>query len=89
MEEKNLEALRREIDDIDDAMVRLYVRRMNAVRQVAAYKQAHAVPVRDAARERCVLERAAKTAGALDAQGAKALLRLLMRQSRTAQERAL
>lgn len=59
----DLEALRKEITAIDDALVPLFCRRMAAAGQVAAYKQAHGMPVLDAAREEKVLARVADLAG--------------------------
>ena len=45
------------INEADAAMADLFCRRMAAVKQVAAYKQAHGLPILDEARERAVLER--------------------------------
>ena len=46
-----LEAYRREIDAIDGELTRLFLRRMEVTGRVGAYKQAHGLPVLDAARE--------------------------------------
>ena len=54
-----LEEARKIISEVDDEMASLFVRRMRAVEQVAAYKQAHGLPVLDAAREEQVLRRGA------------------------------
>lgn len=56
-EESLLAQARREIDAIDAEMAALFCRRMDAVRRVAAYKQAHGLPVLDAAREDAVVEK--------------------------------
>ncbi|MEG1176173.1 MAG: prephenate dehydratase domain-containing protein [Ruthenibacterium sp.] len=50
-----LAAARTEIDTVDKEMALLFCRRMDAVRQVAAYKKAHGIPVLDASREESVL----------------------------------
>ena len=50
-QENELEQARREIDAVDAEMAALFCRRMDAVRRVAAYKQARGLPVLDASRE--------------------------------------
>lgn len=55
MEENALDAARREIDTIDAEMAALFCRRMDAVRDVIAYKMAHGLPVLDASREEAVI----------------------------------
>ena len=57
-----LEAYRREIDAIDGELTRLFLRRMEVTGRVGAYKQAHGLPVLDAAREKDVLARKAELA---------------------------
>lgn len=47
----DLEKARKEINEADRGIAELFVRRMNAVKQVAAYKKEHGLPVYDAARE--------------------------------------
>ena len=56
----DLEKARREIDAIDGAMAELFVRRMEAVRTVAAYKQKNGIRVTDLAREREVIRHNAR-----------------------------
>lgn len=48
----DLQDCRREIDRIDRALLSLFAERMAVAAQVAAYKQAHSLPVLDASRER-------------------------------------
>ena len=43
-QENELEQARREIDAVDAEMAALFCRRMDAVRRVAAYKQARGLP---------------------------------------------
>ena len=57
-----LEAYRREIDAIDAELTRLVLRRMEVTGRGGAYKQAHGIPVLDAAREKDVLARKAELA---------------------------
>lgn len=54
-----LENARAEIDAVDEQLAALFERRMAAVLEVAHYKQAHGLPIFDAAREAAVLEKAA------------------------------
>ena len=55
-----LEEARREINEVDKQMAELFVRRMRAAEQVAAYKKEHALPILDAAREAEVVQANAK-----------------------------
>ncbi len=54
-----LKRAREEINEIDGEMAELFLRRMAAVRDVAAYKQARGLPVLDAGREEEVIARGA------------------------------
>ena len=55
-----LEQARVEIDAVDAQLAALFERRMAAVLHVAEYKQAHGLPIYDAAREAAVLDAAAQ-----------------------------
>ncbi len=57
------ENLRREIDEIDDELVKLFVRRMDAAGRMAAVKRESKMPILDPARERSILAKVAKVAG--------------------------
>lgn len=50
-----LEDVRKEIDEIDEQLARLFEKRMQASSEVAQYKIAHDMPVFDAAREKVVI----------------------------------
>lgn len=52
-----LEKARLDINNIDKEMAALFVRRMEAARQVAQYKKEHGLPVEDTAREEAIFER--------------------------------
>ncbi len=51
----DIAALRRELDEIDREMTKLFERRMEVSRRVAEYKRENNVPVLDAGREEQVL----------------------------------
>jgi len=59
----NLEDIRKEINGIDEEMIRLFVRRMKAAEAVAEAKRESGSPVLNPAREREILSNAAKTVG--------------------------
>ena len=52
-----LQQARSVIDEVDAQMAALFVRRMEAVRAIAAYKQERGMPIYDAAREQALLAR--------------------------------
>ena len=52
---ENLEQLRKEIDEIDEAMVKLFERRMGVTDKIGVWKQAHGMPVLDNRRQQAVL----------------------------------
>ncbi len=52
-----LDQARKEINQIDEEMARLFERRMMAVRRIADYKKSNGLPVRDSVREAAVIER--------------------------------
>lgn len=54
---KDIQEARDDIRRADRAIAELFVKRMEAVREVAAYKKARGLPVLDAAQEKRVLER--------------------------------
>ena len=52
-----LQKAREAINSVDEQMAKLFARRMEAVKAIAAYKQEKDLPVMDAEREKAVLER--------------------------------
>ena len=60
----DIKDLRKEIDQIDDELVRLFVKRMGVSAQVADYKKANNLPIYVPAREREILKDVAAKAGA-------------------------
>lgn len=53
---RDLSEIRRDINEIDEEMRKLFVKRMKAVKEVADYKTAHGLPILDSDRERAVVE---------------------------------
>ena len=80
-----LNEIRREIDNIDDQLVKLFVARMEAVGRVAASKRETGKPILDHARERAVLNRVAALAGDDCAPYARALYKQIFDLSRAYQ----
>ena len=58
-----LKDLRNQIDVIDDELVKLFVKRMEASAQVADYKKANNMPIHVPSREREILQKVANKAG--------------------------
>ncbi len=74
-----LDALRREIDDVDDALLGLLARRAEIVKGIAEAKRAAGAPSLDPAREQRVLERLVRRgAGNFPADGVRAVWREIM-----------
>lgn len=87
---RELAQIRRELDEIDREMVKLFERRMTLCREVARTKLAQGKPVLDASREAQVLEsRAAMLADATLTEAVRALYREMMALSRQEQEKLL
>ena len=83
----DLTALRREIDSIDDELIRLFVKRMDVCAQVAEYKKANGLPILMSTREQEKLEDVARKAGPELADYTKQLYTLLFQLSRDYQTR--
>ena len=81
----DLAKVREEINTIDDELVKLFVRRLKAVEQVAAAKQESGAPVLAPEREREVLRTVAEKVGPELENGAKLFFETLMSISRARQ----
>lgn len=81
----NLEQIRQEIDEIDEQLVELFVRRMDCSCRVAEYKRENGLPVFHAAREEAVLQKAEEKAGKYGA-AARQLYSFIMELSRDLQQ---
>ncbi len=85
MKEMEIQELRKEIDEIDRQIVNLYCRRMETAVRIGEEKRKRGLPVRDAERERELLDRVGNMAGKENENGVRALFSLLMAQSRSCQ----
>lgn len=79
---KNLDELRHEINDIDEKLVELFVKRMDVALDVANYKKENGIAVFDGGRERAVLDRVSSLAGGEFGEYADLLYRTVMDLSR-------
>lgn len=79
---KNLDELRHEINDIDEKLVELFVKRMDVALDVANYKKENGIAVFDGGRERAVLDRVSSQAGKELGEYADLLYRTVMDLSR-------
>jgi len=85
----DLTQYRKQIDSVDDEILRLFIERMEIAQEIARYKKARGMPALDAAREREKLARLGERAGA-DMRGyTDRLFSLLMELSRAHQEKIL
>ncbi len=84
-----LEELRKEIDGIDEELVRLFVKRMGVSAQVADYKKSQGRAVQDPSRERQLLERVSDLAGEELESQTRVLYNLIMSLSRSYQNHRL
>ena len=57
MNEDKLASARKEIEEIDREIAQLYLRRLEAVKPIAAYKKEHGLPVFDGKREDDLIKR--------------------------------
>lgn len=83
-----LEEIRGEIDEIDEKLLPLFLRRMECARQVAAVKQKKNLPVFNEEREQEILDGVSKNAGEFGGE-ARILYSDLMAMSRAVQHRLL
>ena len=77
----DLNELRTEINEIDEEILKLFLRRMEVAGRVAEYKKAHHLPIYQPAREQEILESVAQRAGGMGSY-AKALFASLMELSK-------
>jgi len=81
-----IEELRREIDDIDEALIRLLNQRARTAIEVGILKRTARLPLCDVDRERDVLLRVCHAnAGPLDEEAVTKLFRRIIRESRRAE----
>ncbi len=83
----DLSEIRKDIDQIDDELVRLFCARMNLSAQVADYKKANNLPIFVPARERAILQSVAEKAGPEMANYTRVLYSMLFELSRSYQSK--
>ncbi len=54
---RNIEELRKEINDINEQLLALFIRRMHVSKEVAIYKKENALPILDRKREEEILQK--------------------------------
>ena len=86
MENLNLNEIRKEISEINDEMLALFVRRMELSAQVAAYKKANSLPTLDRKREEAILQKVADNTSDEYRQYALQLFKTMMDLSKEYQE---
>jgi chorismate mutase/prephenate dehydratase len=84
-----LSELRKEIDSIDDQLVKLFCQRMDVAARVAEYKKENDLPIYHPAREREKLRDVSEKAGSEMADYARILYATLFELSRSYQEKKL
>ena len=80
---------RKRIDEIDSELIRLLDERMDIVKEIAEYKQAHGLEVFDPAREQEKLEAVGAQSSEETAEGNKALFRFIMDLSKEHQRKMI
>jgi chorismate mutase/prephenate dehydratase len=85
----DIEALRSRINEIDDELAKLFVRRMETALEIAKYKKENNIPVLNRARERDVLNRVTDITGEEMEEYTKILYNTLFDLSRSYQNRFL
>lgn len=85
----NLEEIRLIIDELDQEITALLVKRMDVTNQVAAYKQANGLPVYHPEREKKVIEKVSALAGEEYAQAIAVIYQCMMDESKKNQEKWL
>ena len=81
--------LRNEINQIDEEICRLFVRRMNTAVGIAEYKKEHGLPVLDASRERAVMQKVSDLTGTEFEAYARTLYQTLMDVSKAYQNEVI
>ena len=83
----DLNELRNEINQIDEELLNLFLRRMDASAQVADYKREHNLPIYQPQREREILKKVADQAGPERSGYARVLFSMLMELSKSSQNK--
>ena len=83
----DIQELRKEIDDIDNELVRLFAARMDVAARVADYKKENNLPIYVPSRERAILQDVAQKAGPEMGNYARVLYSMLFELSRSYQRK--
>ena len=83
----DLNELRNEINQIDDELLKLFLRRMDVSAQVADYKKSNGLPIYQPQREREILKKVADQAGPDMGGYARVLFSMLMELSKSSQHK--
>ncbi len=83
----SMDEYRKRINEIDEAIVKLYVERMDTVKAIGEYKKENNLPVRDPVREQKLLERIRELAGEEYESNVDSLYSLILDISRSYQTR--
>ena len=83
----DLSEIRKDIDKIDEELVRLFCQRMNLSAKVADYKKANNMPILVPARERAILQKVAEMAGPEMGNYTRVLYSMLFELSRSYQSK--
>ena len=86
---KTLQELRVEIDDIDEQMTSLFVKRMEAVTEIGKIKKSQGLPVQNRQREEQILEARAKQVSCELAESVKEFYEAVFAVSRSYQQKEL
>ena len=84
-----MESIRNDINGIDDELVKLFVKRMEASEKMAEVKRGNGKPVQDPERERSILSKVAQTVGPELENEARVFFTTLMSMSRGRQRAEL
>lgn len=86
---KTLEECRKQIDQIDSELVKIFEKRMETAGEIAAYKKEHGLAVLDSSRERDKMQRVAQMADPAFCDDVRQLYSLIMDLSKEYQNRLL
>ena len=73
----DLNDYREQIDQIDDQMLELFLKRMEISNDIAAYKKAHDLPILNRQRERDILRDVSEKCGSMDLYGRRFVSNLM------------
>jgi len=85
----NMDDYRNQINDIDNEIVKLYIERMEVVKQIGNYKKENNLPIKDSFREKELLEKITEMAGEDYENDIRSLYSLIFELSRSRQRKIL